>query len=97
MCEHLIDLENYIKKLNIVETYRGKAWSDNCREWIYYDCYFNIEKIRLRFDFPKFIINHSNDDIRSGLEEGFVCSKCKDGIIGLNSRYNKDNNKITLK
>lgn len=23
----------------IAITYRGEAWSDNCREWAYFDCY----------------------------------------------------------
>lgn len=38
MCEHLIGLDKELKSLGIRETYRGQPWSENCREWAYYDC-----------------------------------------------------------
>jgi hypothetical protein len=97
MCEHLEMLEQELKRRNIKETYRGQAWSKNCREWVYYDCYFDIEQLRKRFNFPYFIKYHSNDDVKSGLEEGFVCELCNDTIMGLHSKFKSNDNKIMIK
>jgi hypothetical protein len=97
MCEHLRQLENHLKTQGIKETFRGRAWSKNCREWIYYDCYFDIEQIRTRFNFPNFIEHHFNDDNKSGLEEGFVCELCHDAIMGLNSKFKQNDGKQTIK
>ena len=83
MCEHLSVLENELKALGIKEIQRGQVWSDNCREWIYYDCYFDSSSIIRRLELPDFVNHHSNDDPRSGLEEGLFCSQCKDAIMGI--------------
>jgi hypothetical protein len=32
---------------------------------------------------PDFVIDHVNDDPKSGRESGLVCSACHDGVIGL--------------
>jgi len=97
MCEHLIPLENELKSRGIKETYRGQAWSNNCREWAYYDCYFDVGHLRERFHFPEFVKHHFNDDPRSGLEEGLVCMQCYDAVVGLNSRFELDSNKVVFK
>lgn len=89
MCEHLIGLENELKASGIKETYRGQPWSKNCREWVYYDCVFDLGKIRERLLLPLFIENHVNDDNKSGLEAGFVCDQCKDGVIGVHPQVGK--------
>jgi len=82
MCEHLSPLEHELKIKGIKETYRGQPWSENCREWVYFDCFFVRDKLESRFNFPPFVIWHSNDDERSGLEAGFFCDECRDAIIG---------------
>ena len=87
MCEHLQNLDNDLKSLGIKETFRGQAWSDNCREWVYYDCVLNIDKLRVRYNFPQFVSIHINDDQRSGTEAGFVCDQCHDAIMGHNPRF----------
>ena len=97
MCEHLTELENYIKEQNITETYRGQAWSDNCREWVYFDCYFDIDMLRQKFNLPDFIKHHVNNDYKSGLEEGFVCELCNDAIMGLNRNFERDDNRKIIK
>lgn len=89
MCEHLIELDLELKSKGIKETYRGQAWSENCREWVYYDCVLDIEKIRERYKFPAFIESHINDDIKSGMEAGFECDLCKDAIIGIHPQFGK--------
>lgn len=86
MCEHLIHLEQEIKARGLKETYRGQPWSNNCREWVYFDCLLVKEKIEARYNFPSFVSWHSNDDERSGLEAGFVCYHCYDAVIGAHPR-----------
>ena len=44
MCKHLIQIDNYIKNKGIEELFRGKAWSENCNEWVYYNCIIDIKK-----------------------------------------------------
>ncbi|SDP96250.1 hypothetical protein SAMN05428975_4192 [Mucilaginibacter sp. OK268] len=89
MCEHLIELERFIKANGIQETFRGKAWSDSCREWVYFDCLLDLTSLRNRFQFPAFILTHINDDNKSGMEAGFVCDLCKDAIMGLHPHFAK--------
>jgi hypothetical protein len=82
-CEHLQALEADLLLAGIQETFRGKAWSANCREWVHFNCVLDIEKLRLKYSLPDFVINHHNDDPRSGLEVGLVCTVCKDAVIGI--------------
>ena len=82
MCEHLEPLDNELKEKGIKETFRGQPWSANCREWVYYDCLLVVESLRKRFALPAFVVVHSNDDPRSGLEAGIVCDLCKDAVVG---------------
>lgn len=83
MCEHLILLDHELKSRGIVETYRGMAWSDKCREWVYYDCVLNLDAVRQRLKIPDCVCEHINDDARSGKEAGLFCTLCKDGVMGL--------------
>ena len=84
ICEHLIPLEKELIAAVIKETFRGKAWSDNCREWVYYDCVFtNLEKTIERFHFDRSIIKiHSHLGTHDGHEHGLECAHCKDAIMG---------------
>ena len=84
-CEHLNPLEKELQKLGIKEMFRGKAWSDNCREWVYYDCLFtNLDKTidRLHLD-NRMVQIHSHLGTFDGQEHGLVCNACKDGIMGM--------------
>lgn len=82
-CEHLSELESELIGRGIPVTYRGQAWSHNCREWVYFDCYLDVESIRARLQLAGCVEAHFNDDPRSGVERGLVCSMHYDGIIGL--------------
>ena len=83
-CEHLNPLEKELSKAGIPEVFRGKAWSDNCREWVYYDCVFtNLEKTIARFNLNKeYVQIHSHLGTHDGHEHGLECAICKDGIMG---------------
>jgi hypothetical protein len=82
-CQHLRKLEEAVLASGIAETYRGQAWTINCREWVYFACYLDQERIRQQFDLPTCVVGHVNDDSKSGRESGFVCMECHDGVIGL--------------
>jgi hypothetical protein len=87
MCEHLQPLENYLIERKVNEYFRGKAWSENCREWIYFDCVLKTESLKLKFNFPTFVVTHENLDIKSGMELGLVCNKCQDAIMGFHPNF----------
>ena len=40
-CEHLRQLENEMIAAGVRQTCRGQAWTGNCREWVYSDCYLD--------------------------------------------------------
>jgi hypothetical protein len=82
MCEHLQALDLELRDKGIQETYRGQAWSDNCREWVYYNCVLDVDSLTRRFDFADCVKVHANDDPRSGTEKGFVCELCHDAVMG---------------
>lgn len=82
MCIHLKPLEDYLIGLGIAETYRGQVWSENCREWVYYDAVLQPERLKKRFNFDDTITVFDYVDIKVGSELGLECSVCKDGIMG---------------
>ena len=82
MCEHLIGLDMDLQAHGFKETYRGQPWSKNCREWVYFDVVLDNTSIRNSLNLPDFVVDHSNDDTKSGLEAGLVCERCHDAVIG---------------
>jgi hypothetical protein len=76
LCEHLRLLETAIASKGIRETFRGQAWSNNCREWVYFDCYIDQEKVRSNFALPDCVQEHSHRGTHDGEESGFVCHAC---------------------
>ncbi|SRR5258705_13350901 len=84
-CEHLNLLEKELTAMSMKEVFRGKPWSDNYREWVYYDCVFtDLEKTMSRFHLDKNILKiHSHLGTHDGQEHGLICTQCKDGIMGL--------------
>ena len=81
-CEHLRALEQAILGRRIRETFRGPAWSKNCRECVYFDCFLDIETLRGRFLLADCVEDHVHRGTHDGQERGFVCSLCHDGIMG---------------
>jgi hypothetical protein len=82
MCEHLRQLEAELIAAGVPLTFRGQAWSSNCREWAYFTCYLDLASIRRRLALAPCVVDHANLDTKSGTEQGFVCEEHKDGIIG---------------
>jgi len=71
MCEHLQPLEDYLKKKHITEMFRGHAWSEHYREWIYFDCFLETERLKTKLGLPTFVVTHENTDLKSGTELWF--------------------------
>ena len=46
VCEHLTGLEQELLRMGIREVHRGQPWSKNCREWVYFDCCFDLVALR---------------------------------------------------
>ena len=82
VCSHLSALERALIESRSKETYRGQAWSRNCREWVYFDVRLNVKALSARFALGPPVAIHENADPRSGLELGFVCSECNDAVMG---------------
>ncbi len=87
VCEHLRPLEEALIAAGIRETFRGQAWSDNCREWVYFDCVLNLASLRQRIAFAPCVIDHEHRGTHSGQEAGFVCEACHDAIVGNHPSY----------
>lgn len=82
VCGHLSPLEQALINREIAETFRGQAWSMNCREWVYFDCFLDISEIRKHFSFSEFVHDHSHRGTHDGQELGLVCTVCNDAIMG---------------
>lgn len=83
VCDHLAPLEKALLASGVSVTFRGEAWSKNCREWVYFDVALDITALEERFSFPTCVSVHENKDPKSGLERGFVCDSCHDAVMGL--------------
>jgi hypothetical protein len=82
VCEHLAPIEMALLARNIPVTFRGQAWSNNCREWVYFDCFLDVPAIRAVTTLPEFVTTHSHRGTHDGQEHGIVCSRCSDAIMG---------------
>ena len=89
-CEHLIALDRALADAGFKETFRGAAWSANCREWVYYDCVLERDALRRRFDLPACVQDHVHRGTHDGQEAGFVCTMDHDGVMGLHPDVAKD-------
>jgi hypothetical protein len=82
LCEHLRHLEQAIVATGIRETFRGRPWSMNCREWVYFDCYIDTDAVSRSFALSNCVNVHAHRGTHDGDERGFVCTHCQDAIMG---------------
>lgn len=82
VCEHLSALEQELLAREIEETFRGQAWSDKCREWVYFACVLDLPALRARLNFAPSVADHVHRGTHDGAEAGFVCNECNDAIMG---------------
>lgn len=83
ICEHLAPLDDALAAAGFKETFRGQAWSDNCREWVYYDCVLDTAAIRRMFALADCVKDHTHRGTHDGQEAGLVCEIHRDGVMGL--------------
>ena len=88
-CKHLRQLEAEIIAAGLRETFRGRAWTVDCREWVYFDCYIDRKSIRKRMTLADCVLDHEHLGTHDGQESGFVCTQCHDGIMGVHKQYRK--------
>ena len=74
--------ERELISAGIKETFRGKAWSKNAREWVYFDCVLELESIKNRINLDPCVRVHQHYGTHDGQESGFVCTTCWDAIMG---------------
>jgi len=82
VCEHLSALEEDLLAAGVAVTFRGQAWSNNCREWVYVDCFLDVPAIRTRFPLAACVQDHAHRGTHDGQERGLVCAACHDAIVG---------------
>ncbi len=81
-CEHLIALEQELINLGFRETFRGQAWSDNAREWVYFEVCLDRDAVVAKFAFDPCVRYHAHLGTHDGQEAGFECVVHNDGIMG---------------
>ena len=94
-CEHLIALEEALLNARIAETFRGAPWSENCREWVYFDCYLPAAKLREKFKLDSCVTDHEHFGTHDGQEAGFVCSVHHDAVLGHHPKSGKTAKKFS--
>jgi len=82
ICELLRPLEEGLIEAGIHETDRGKVWGNDCREWVYFDCFIDTEAVANRLPLPPRVTVHAHRGAHDGQERGFICSQCRVGVIG---------------
>ena len=82
VCEHLAAVERALQAAGMPETYRGRPWSANCREWVYFDAELDLAELRHRHALPDFVVDHAHAGTVDGAERGFVCRRCDDAVMG---------------
>lgn len=81
-CPHLYPLEAELLAAGISEVSRGTPWSQNCREWVYFDVVLDTASIAARLGFAACVQLSENLDPKSGTERGFECVACHDAVMG---------------
>ena len=82
-CPHLAPLWRELRESGAKETTRGQVWTENCREWVYFDVVLDVESLQQRMSLPDCVRVHENKDQKSGAELGFYCEECQDAVMGL--------------
>ncbi|WP_175414752.1 hypothetical protein [Nibricoccus aquaticus] len=82
MCPCLKPLDDALKLRGAKETFRGQAWSENCREWAYYQVVLVQPSVRAFYQLPDSVVDHAHLGTHDGAESGFVCTLHHDAIMG---------------
>jgi hypothetical protein len=89
-CEHLHELEIALLAGGLRETFRGRPWSRNCREWVYFDVHIPLDAVREAFALDDCVKDHVHRGTHDGAEAGFVCQEHWDAIMGVHPDFGPD-------
>jgi len=96
--EHIQKIVSLCQENGVEEIYRGKDIYDTVRkgEWVYFDCYFDENKIREKLELPGIIKYYEYDGGVAGQESGFIDELTNDAVLGNHPLYGmkKDKKKI---
>ncbi len=81
ICEHLRVLERALIDAGVKISYRGKVW-ERANEWVYFDCVLDLAECRKQFGLPGFVVDHVHCGTHDGTEQGLVCERCLNGVMG---------------
>jgi hypothetical protein len=87
LCKHLAELEQVLIASNIPITFRGQAWTSNCREWVYFACWLDRSAIRSQFSIADCVTDHDHQGTHDGQEAGLVCGICHDAVMGVHPAH----------
>lgn len=93
--EHLRKIDYLCQSNRIEEIYRGSGNYDKSKkgEWVYFDCFFDEQKIRERFNLPQTIKYYEYDGKVAGQESGFVDELTNDAVFGNHPLYGQNRNR----
>ena len=86
-CSHLLALEDAILAAGHEATFRGQVWSE-ANEWVYFDCILDLDWCREEFSLPDFVADHVHQGTLDGCEQGLVCEKCLEAVVGRHPSVN---------
>jgi 1-aminocyclopropane-1-carboxylate deaminase/D-cysteine desulfhydrase-like pyridoxal-dependent ACC family enzyme len=89
-CQHLLALEEVLITHGFEETFRGQAWSQNVREWVYFKVCLNLPAVREMFRFDPCVVDHVYAGTHDGKEAGLECTEHHDGIMGVHPDFSCD-------
>ena len=82
VCQHLAEVESALVQSGIAVTFRGQAWSQNCREWVYFAAFLDTTRIRGQFRLAACVRDHTHSGTHEGSEHGLVCTEHQDALVG---------------
>ena len=93
--EHIQKIVFLCQENNVEEIYRGKDFYNQTKEgeWVYFDCYFDENKIREKLDLPSTVKYYEYDGRVSGQESGFIDEQTNDAVLGNHPLYGMKLNK----
>ena len=89
-CEHLRPIMKIAEEAGVAVTAKGHLWGGAAGEWIYYDCRFDADAVKVKIALPDFVHWHEHFGTHDGSEAGFVCDKCETGVMGLHPKYERE-------
>src|SRR4051812_42938502 len=83
ICDHLRPVEQYIRSQRVRVASVGSPWSRTCRTWVTFEgVVLDAAALKARFALPDFVIIHSHRGTHDGSEQGLVCERDHDALIG---------------